>query len=273
MTAIVILIILGIVAGIIGSLVGLGGGILIVPALMYLAGVFPAFHGVTPQIAIGTSLFVIIFTGLSSTLAYMKYKLVDYKSGLIFFIGSGAGSIAGAYVSNMFQADSFSLWFGIFMIVISLSLKLKRKERPAEKTHGGVIRTFQESDGTVYTYSYHVWTGISIAIVVGFLGGLFGIGGGSLMVPAMILLFLFPPRVAIATSMFIIFLSSITGSIAHIASGHVNWLFALCLAPGAWVGGRLGAFINRTLKSNVLVLVMRWVLVLIGLRMIFQAIF
>lgn len=273
MIASLILLILGILAGIIGSLVGLGGGILIVPALTYLAEIMPAFHGVTPQVAIGTSLFVIIFTGLSSTLSYMKYKLVDYKSGMIFFIGSGAGSVAGAYVSRGFQTDSFSLWFGIFMIAISLSLMLKRKERRAGKTHTGMVRTFRESDGTLYTYSYRVWIGISISLVVGFLGGLFGIGGGSLMVPAMILLFMFPPRVAIATSMFIIFLSSITGSIAHIASGHVNWLFALCLVPGAWVGGRLGASINRSLKNNILVLIMRWVFVIIGLRMIFQAIF
>ncbi|ALC82260.1 hypothetical protein AM592_12225 [Bacillus gobiensis] len=273
MIVIIIMLILGVLAGMIGSLVGLGGGILIVPALTYLAEIVPAFHDVTPQIAIGTSLFVIIFTGLSSTLSYMKYKLVDYKSGLIFFIGSGTGSVAGAYVSKGFHTDSFSLWFGIFMIAISLSLMLKRNQRSAEKKHVGMIRAFQENDGTVYTYSYRVWIGISIALVVGFLGGLFGIGGGSLMVPAMILLFMFPPRVAIATSMFIIFLSSITGSIAHIASGHVNWLFALCLVPGAWYGGKLGAYINRALKNDILVIMMRWVLVIIGLRMIFQAIF
>lgn len=121
----VILIVLGFIAGTVGSLIGLGGGIVIVPAMMFLSAVTPYFQDVTPQVAIGTSLLVIIFTGLSSTLAYIKYKTVDYKSGLIFFIGSGPGSIIGAYVSKLFNSNSFSIWFGIFMILISLSLMLK----------------------------------------------------------------------------------------------------------------------------------------------------
>ncbi|NRE90460.1 TSUP family transporter, partial [Bacillus subtilis] len=85
----VILVVLGLIAGTVGSLIGLGGGIVIVPSLMFLSTVTQLFQDVTPQVAIGTSLLVIIFTGLSSTLAYIKYKTVDYKSGLIFFIGSG----------------------------------------------------------------------------------------------------------------------------------------------------------------------------------------
>lgn len=87
----VILVVLGLIAGTVGSLIGLGGGIVIVPSLMFLSTVTRLFQDVTPQVAIGTSLLVIIFTGLSSTLAYIKYKTVDYKSGLIFFIGSGPG--------------------------------------------------------------------------------------------------------------------------------------------------------------------------------------
>lgn len=84
-----ILLILGFIAGTIGSLVGLGGGIVIVPSLLFLAGLPTLFDHVTPQMAVGTSLVVIIFTGLSSTIAYMKYKTVDYKSGLIFSSARG----------------------------------------------------------------------------------------------------------------------------------------------------------------------------------------
>ncbi|MEC1618283.1 sulfite exporter TauE/SafE family protein [Bacillus haynesii] len=268
-----ILIILGFIAGTIGSLVGLGGGIVIVPSLLFLAGLPMLFDHVTPQMAVGTSLVVIIFTGLSSTLAYMKYKTVDYKSGLIFFIGSGPGSIAGAHVSTYFSSDSFSLWFGIFMILISLSLMIKKKVKPAEKKHTGVIRTFTGDEGQEYTYSYHPLAGIAIAFFVGFLGGLFGIGGGSLMVPAMILLFLFPTRVAVATSMFIIFLSSVAGSAGHVIAGHVNWLYAFALIPGAWFGGQLGAYINKKMQTKTIVLIMRFVLIIIGIRLIYQGVF
>ncbi|MFN2744145.1 MULTISPECIES: sulfite exporter TauE/SafE family protein [Bacillus] len=268
-----ILIVLGFIAGTIGSLVGLGGGVVIVPSLLFLAGIHGMFEHVTPQIAVGTSLLVIIFTGLSSTIAYMKYKTVDYKSGLIFFIGSGPGSIAGAHVSKYFSADSFSLWFGMFMILISLSLMLKKKLKAADREHAGIIRTFKDDEGRDYTYSYHPLTGIAIAFFVGFLGGLFGIGGGSLMVPAMMLLFLFPTRVAVATSMFIIFLSSVAGSVGHVISGHVDWLYALALIPGAWFGGQLGALINKKMQTKTIVVIMRFVLILIGLRLIYQGVF
>lgn len=127
--------------------------------------------------------------------------------------------------------------------------------------------------GEPYTYSYQASVGIAIAFVVGFLGGLFGIGGGSLMVPAMMLLFLFPPKVAVATSMFIIFLSSMTGSVSHMISGHVNWLYALALVPGAWFGGKLGAAINRKMQTKTIVMIMRIVLILIGCQLIYEGIF
>jgi uncharacterized protein len=91
----VILVIVGLAASSLGSLIGLGGGIIVVPALLYF-GSLSWFGHISPQVAVGTSLFTMIFTGLSSTLAYMKRKTVDYKSGLIFLIGSGPGSILGA---------------------------------------------------------------------------------------------------------------------------------------------------------------------------------
>ena len=77
----IMLLFIGLIAGTVGSLVGLGGGIIIVPLLIGL-------HSLSPQLAVGTSMVTVVFTGLSSTLTYMKHKRVDYKSGLILFIGS-----------------------------------------------------------------------------------------------------------------------------------------------------------------------------------------
>ncbi|GAA3327694.1 hypothetical protein GCM10020331_068660 [Ectobacillus funiculus] len=80
----IILLIVGFIAGTIGSLVGLGGGIVIVPLLTGL-GALLHLPNVSPQLAVGTSIVTVVFTGLSSTLSYMKHKRVDYKSGLLFF--------------------------------------------------------------------------------------------------------------------------------------------------------------------------------------------
>ena len=109
----------------------------------------------------------------------------------------------------------------------------------------GIWRTYNDSFGNEQTYGFNPITGFLISVIVGFLGGLLGIGGGSLMVPSLILLFHFPPHIAVATSMLLLFLTSSTSSVAHIMMGNVNWLYALALIPGAWFGGKLGALINQ----------------------------
>ncbi|KKI93366.1 membrane protein [Bacillus sp. SA1-12] len=269
----VILLIIGFIAGTIGSLVGLGGGIIVVPMLLTLGSYFSNFQDVSPQVAVGTSLLVVIFTGLSSTLTYMKYKKVDYKSGLIFFIGSGPGGIVGAYVNKLFDTSSFSLWFGLFMIFISIVLMVKDKlpqRRGKQQAKNAVVCSFIGDDGMEHSYSYHPVPGIIISFVVGLISGLFGIGGGALMVPAMILLFMFPAHIAVATSMFIIFLSASTSSVTHIALGNINWMFAAVLIPGAWFGGRFGALINTKLKNKTIVHLLRIVLIIAGLKLIYE---
>ncbi|MDQ0162057.1 sulfite exporter TauE/SafE family protein [Aeribacillus alveayuensis] len=267
----IILFLVGLIGGTVGSLLGLGGGIIVVPALLFLSPYLPILKDITPQVAVGTSLVVIIFTGLSSTLAYMKYKKVDYKSGLILFIGSGPGAFVGAWVNKSLNNQSFSVYFGLFMIFCSILLLLNERMKPRRKdVTKGYIRKFTDHQGVEHAYGFHPMVGIVVAFSVGFLSGLFGIGGGSLMVPAMIMLFLFPPHIAVATSMFIIFLSSIVSSITHISLGHVNWLYALCLIPGAWFGGKWGAKINQRLKSKQIVLLLRIILIIVGIRLIFQ---
>jgi uncharacterized membrane protein YfcA len=269
-----ILLLIGLAGGTLGSLAGLGGGIIVVPALLFFGTYTAWLQGITPQTAVGTSLLVIIFTGLASTLTYMKHKTVDYKSAWLFFLGSGPGGIAGAIANKSLNMNSFSIYFGLFIILTSFILMVKDK-LPPPKSPGSfsITRTYHDRDGQVHTYGFHPVTAWGISFMVGLFSGLFGIGGGSLMVPAMMLLFAFPPHVAVATSMFMIFLSSILSSITHISMGNINWEFALFLVPGAWIGGRVGAFINTKLQSKTVVNVLRVILVVIGFRLIYQGLF
>ncbi|KON67084.1 membrane protein [Peribacillus butanolivorans] len=265
---------IGLLAGSIGALIGLGGGIIIVPSLLFLGTSTDIIDELTPQVAVGVSTVIMIFTGLSSTLSYMKHKVVDYKAGLIFFIGSAPGGIIGAYVNKNLDVEAFSLYFGIFMVLMALVLLVKGRLKPMvfKPGTGKVVKTYKNKNGQVSSYGYYPLVAILIALVVGFSSGLFGIGGGSLMVPVMILMFFFPPHMAVATSMFMVFLSSITNSIAHISLGNVNWPYAFALIPGAWFGAKLGAFINTRLKSTSLEKMLKIVLIIIGLRLIYQGI-
>lgn len=266
-----ILLAIGFAAGSLGALAGLGGGIIIVPSLLFFSVSVSLFTHISPQQAVGTSLVVMIFTGLSSTLAYMKYKTVDYKSGLLFFLGSGPGAIIGAFVNKTLSVDSFYIYFGMFMILMAFVLLFRSKIKPLPaRTKGGIARKFTERNGTVHTYSFQPGTAICIAFVVGFCSGIFGIGGGALMMPAMILLFAFPPHVAVATSMFMIFLSALVSSVTHVVLGNVLWLYAALLVPGAWIGAKIGAFLNTRLKSNTLIVVLRIILIFMGIRLIYE---
>lgn len=266
-----ILVTIGLIAGSLGSLIGLGGGIIIVPALLYFSTYTEFLTDITPQLAVGTSLVIMIFTGLSSTLSYMKHKTLDYKSGLIFFIGSGPGGILGAWVNQALNMQTFHIFFGIFMISVSILLMVKDKLKPLSLNRKkGITRSFTDVQGRTWDYGFSPLIGVGISFFVGFCSGIFGIGGGSLMVPAMILLFLFPPHVAVATSMFMIFLSSIVSSATHVFLGNVNWLYACALIPGAWVGAKLGAIINMKIASNTVVMLLRFILIIVGIRLIYE---
>ncbi|MCD8509503.1 MAG: sulfite exporter TauE/SafE family protein [Bacillus sp. (in: Bacteria)] len=263
---------LGLVAAIFGSLLGLGGGIIVVPGLLLLSSSFPIMHGITPQVAVGTSLLIMIFTSLSSTLAYLKQKTVDYKSAFLFFVGSGPGAIFGVWLNKDINVDSFLILFGIFIIIVSFILMVRNRIKPLKRRPNGIKRSYVNSLGIHVEYGYDPITALLISFVVGMCSGLFGIGGGSLMVPAMILLFGFPAHMAIATSMLLIFLSAMVSSLSHIMLGNIHWLYALVLVPGAWFGGQIGAAINRRMTSIRLVQLLRVFLIIIGIRLIYQGI-
>lgn len=265
-----ILLLIGLAAGTVGSLMGLGGGIIVVPSLMLLSGYLSILNGITPQVVVGTSLLIMIFTGLSATLAYIKQKKVDYTSGLIFLIGSIPGALFGVFLNKHIDAGKFLIFFGIFVLFVSVILMVRKYLKPLKVSRKGMRRTVINEVGQEVEYGLIPYIAIPISFIIGMFSGLFGIGGGTLMVPAMILIFGFPPHIAVATSMFILFFASIASSISHIALGNVNWLYAAALVPGAWFGGKLGAYINSKMKSDSLVNLLRIFLIIVGIRLIWQ---
>ena len=124
-----ILIIVGLGAGTLGSMTGVGGGVVMTPALT-LMGFAP------PQIS-STSLFAVTFTSASSTISYAKQKKIHYRVGLKTAVASIPGAIVGAFISNLISIDSFKIYFGILLMLAGLyiayisSLTKERQERPA----------------------------------------------------------------------------------------------------------------------------------------------
>ncbi|ODG90637.1 MULTISPECIES: sulfite exporter TauE/SafE family protein [Bacillaceae] len=271
MLQILILISIGLAAGTVGSLIGLGGGIIIVPMLLNIDHFLSAFSTVPIHVAVGTSLITIVFSSLSSTLSYHKQKRIDYKSGILFLIGSVPGSLLGTYINSLLNTERFTLFFGIFLICISVFLFVSSKlNKKAKEVHKGVIRTYTNEEGEAYTYSYSLPLAISLSICIGIISGLFGIGGGILLVPMMAFLFGFPPQLAVATSMFVVMFTTLGSSISYIALGEVNFYYILLLIPGAWFGGKIGAYINQKLKTETIALILRLVVLFYGIKLIIE---
>ncbi|MDQ6423570.1 sulfite exporter TauE/SafE family protein [Paenibacillus sp. LHD-117] len=266
----ILLMLLGVAAAMFGSIVGLGGGIIIVPGLLLFA---PRLIGepIDHATAVGISLTVLVVTALASTMSYTKRGIVDYRSGLLFFITSGPAAILGSALTGLMKAGAFQLLFGTLMLLLAGLLIGREYMKPFAK-EWPIKRTITDAEGTVHTYSYGIWSALAIGIGVGLISGLFGIGGGSLFVPMMVLLYRFPPHVATATSMFVIFLSSVLGSGMHVALGETDWLLVAALVPGAWIGGKLGARIAIRLSGNKLLWLLRMTLLALAIQLIVEGI-
>ncbi|HWK23536.1 MAG TPA: sulfite exporter TauE/SafE family protein [Ureibacillus sp.] len=269
-----LLAIIALASGILGSLVGLGGGVILIPSTLFIGINLGYFPEITPQRVVGLSVIMMIFIGLSSTLSYMKTKQVDFKSGLIFFIGSIPGTMLGAWLNRGLDLPSFNLYFGIFLVLLSILLFVRDKLKPIQwfVKHGKKTK-FTDREGNEFIYGYPIWFAIAFNFVVGMISGLFGIGGGSLLVPAMVLLFLFPPHIAVATSMFMVFLSSIVNSASHIFLGNVPWIYTIPVIIGAYIGAKCGSALNKRLKSKTVVRILQIVMFIIGVRSILEGLF
>lgn len=245
-------------------MVGLGGGFVVVPAMAIL------FPNMVPAHVSGTSMAMLLFNSISGTVAYAKQKRIDYAAAIWFAIASIPGSILGAVVVKHLTGKSFFVGFGIFLILISLFLVFKPKNPVQLPFAPTVHRQFIDAQGQEFEFSYHRMTGVVISFFVGFMASLLGIGGGSLMVPTMTLLLAFPPHIAVATSMFNIFLSSIVGTGTHWIEGDIDWMKVLFLAPGAIIGGQIGARLAKRIPAKVMLRILAGMLILVALRLIIK---
>ncbi|MBD2848353.1 sulfite exporter TauE/SafE family protein [Paenibacillus sp. IB182496] len=270
MLDILILILLGFAGAAFGSIVGLGGGIILVPGLLWLG---PQLTGAElgHEVAVGVSLAVLIVTALASTTTYAKAGRVDFRSGWLLFVASGPAAMLGAAMTGLMGGAGFQLMFGVFILLMAWLLIARDRLKPAAR-RWPIMRSHTEADGTQRQYGYALAPLLAIGFGVGLISGLFGIGGGSLFVPAMVLLFRFPPHIAAATSMFVIFLSSITGSAVHGWLGEIDYRLALALAPGAWLGGKAGAYIAGRMSGNGLLWLLRATLVVMAIRLIWSGV-
>ena len=254
----------GFFAGIFGTMIGIGGGVIFVPIFLLV------FH-YTPLQAAGTSLFAVFFNSLSGTIAYLRQKRVDIKSGIKFMLATIPGAFLGTWLTQYLSFKAFGTIFAFLLIVVSAYIFLRKE--PNIKNGGATNHTRDLTDayGHSFEYSPKVGWGITLSFLVGVLSSLLGIGGGIIHVPAMIYLLGFPVHIATATSQFVLVGSSFFGSISHLTMGDVLILPAIIVGGAAIPGALIGAAIAHRLKGQLIIRLLAVALSLLGLRLLLKS--
>jgi len=249
-------------AGIIGAIVGIGGGFLIVPMLIFI-------FGLSAQVSAGTSLIALAFTGLSGTVGYARQRRIDYKLGLSLSVASAPGAILGSIASTYLSSKIVTVLFGCFMILVSIYIAFGTPPTSLGAGVAGSRRHLVDRDGREFQYTIrHLVFAYPLVFLAGVIAGFFGIGGGALQVPVMIMLLGVPAEIATATSALMIVLSALTGAITHIQLGSVAYEFAPFIVISVIVGAQIGVQVQRLTSALTLRRLFALSIIIIGVRLI-----
>lgn len=234
---------LGFVAGVLGSMIGLGGGFIIVPIL--------TFFGFPPTRAASDSLFAAFFNAVASTTSYAKQRRIVYSAGIRLALFSIPGTILGAYISDEISSSTFKLLFGVILVASSMYIYSKRKIEPKD-----------------YNLSKQLMLlSIGSSFFAGVISSLFGIGGGTVFVPLMVIVIGLSMKLAAPTSQFILLFVAMSGIISHSLLGHADYAQAGFLSAGAFVGGIVGSRLSIRVDEGKLKILVAIVLVVASVKL------
>lgn len=241
----------GIAISTIGAMTGLGGGFLAVPFLILV-------WGKSRPDAVLTSFVLILGNSLSSSISYIRSRMVEMRLALVMFLCTVPSVVIGYLLLQRLHSALFDLTFAAVLVVVTiLTLRTKRDE------HADLRRDikFRDIPFPVYVLSF----------IAGFLGSLFGIGGGAVFMPTQVGLMKMRVRIAVATSMAVI--AAMAAFRVFIVSGGVfDYTIAIPFMLGAMVGGQIGAGIAKKAKGKILLYALSASLLFIALYMALSAI-
>jgi uncharacterized membrane protein YfcA len=235
---------IGFGAGIFGGLVGLGGGVIMIPLMV---GVLK----LEQHKAHGTSLVALVFTGISGAVAYGMQGTVDITASLLMAATAVITARAGALFANSLPEWKLKRSFGAFLVFVSILLLLK----PYLPHVPGMASGWPKIVVLLLT-----------GVFTGFLSGMMGVGGGTIMVPSMVLLAGFPQQLAQGSSLLAMVPAGAVGAHAHWKLGNVKTDLLLGLIPGILIGTYLGGTLAHLLSDTALRMVFAAVLIWTGVR-------
>ncbi len=261
------LVLLGLSVGAVGALAGVGGGFLLVPALLFI------FPDADPASVTAISLTAVFFNAASASAGYRRLRLQDFRTAGILIVLAVPAAATGALVNRVTDRSSFEVVFGLALLLgaVYLIARSAIESRPQEPSTRGRPRRVVNRTGEVFAYRVNEPVTAAIAPFAGFFAGFFGIGGGIINVPFMLLLIRIPKAVAIATSQLELTAAAIAALSIHFAfsGGEPSlWLRAGIAGVGAMVGAQIGVRLAPRVSGRLVLGVIGAGLLIAGARLL-----
>lgn len=258
------------VAGLIGSLTGLGGGVILVPFLTLL-------FKVDIRYAIGASLVSVIATSSGAAAAYVKEGFTNIRIGMFLEIATTLGALLGAFLTATAPSKVIATIFGVVLILSAYLARKPRSQRERQlppdplATRLRLNGSFPDLDGSRAYNVQNVPAGFSLMFGAGVLSGLLGIGSGAAKVLAMDRAMKIPFKVSTTTSNFMIGVTAAASAGVYLHRGYIDPGLAMPVMLGVLVGSLVGARILTKAETKWLRIVFSTVIVLLGLEMMYEA--
>ncbi|HZZ77161.1 MAG TPA: sulfite exporter TauE/SafE family protein [Gemmataceae bacterium] len=257
------------VAGFLGALTGLGGGVVIVPLLALV-------FGVDIHYAIGASLVSVIATSSGAAAAYVREGFTNVRIGMFLEVATTLGAIGGAHLAGLISGSGIAVVFGVVLLA-SAYLSGRHQDAPPAEGEPDPIAQRLRLDGEYPTpdgpHSYRVRRvplGFAMMLFAGMLSGLLGIGSGAFKVLAMDHAMRIPFKVSTTTSNFMIGVTAAASAGIYFARGYIDPALAMPVMLGVLVGSLLGARVLTHAQPRVLRIVFALVIVAVGMQMIYK---
>lgn len=254
------LVILGFVAGLLGALTGIGGGVLLTPIL--------ALHfGIPIRQAIGTSLVAVITTSAASSSVHLQRHTTDIRLGMTLELATSLGAAVMAYLVGYFNRSALEGLFAAFLLYSSIMILSKRGKVNVDEDSTPVLN----GDVAIPPYEPQRYPlGLGASLIAGALSGLLGIGGGPIKVPVMFIFMNIPLMVATATSNFMIGVTAAASAIVYYRRGDIQPQIAAPLAVGVFLGSLLGARLAPRIHSKVVMYLLVAVMLYLAGHLVFH---
>jgi uncharacterized membrane protein YfcA len=265
----IIIFLIAALAGFLGSLTGLGGGVVIIPALTLI-------FKVDIHYAIGASLVSVIATSSGAAAAYVKEGYTNIRIGMFLEIATTIGALFGATLAAIIAPSAIGVIFGFVLILSAIQSSRERVDHPLDKVPNKLATklrmnsTYPTRDGKQSYYVRGVPGGLGVMFVAGSLSGLLGIGSGAFKVLAMDQVMRIPFKVSTTTSNFMIGVTAAASAGIYLNRGYIDPGLVMPVMLGVLMGSMIGAKVLMGAKSKTLRQVFAVVIVIMALEMIYK---